>query len=218
MSLQHSALDAIPDLSDTQVIVYTEYQRSGAAGDRGSGHLSADDGDADRAEIESGARLFVLRRFVRLHHFRGWHRHLLGALARPRISERGGAQAAGRRDAHLGTGRDRRRLGLSICAAVQGQIAGRPALTAGLDHPLRHLQGRRRRRGRQRRRLRQAIQRRRRSEPAAGAGHPACESARCDPRQQHGCRRPHGGAVGIRIHRARPWLRQKPCRSCRTSC
>src|SRR5260370_13365740 len=25
-SLQHSALDAIPDLSDTQVIVYTEYQ------------------------------------------------------------------------------------------------------------------------------------------------------------------------------------------------
>ena len=67
----------------------------------------------------------------------------------------------------LGPGCDRRRLGLSICAAVEGEIAGRPAIPAGLDHPLRHLQGRRRRRSRQRRRLRQAIQHRRRSEPAA---------------------------------------------------
>ena len=35
-------LDAIPDLSDVQVIVYTEYPGPGAAGGRGSGHLSPD--------------------------------------------------------------------------------------------------------------------------------------------------------------------------------
>ena len=40
-ALIHLPLDAIPDLSDTQVIVYTEYPGPGAAGDRGSGHLSA---------------------------------------------------------------------------------------------------------------------------------------------------------------------------------
>ena len=74
-------------------------QGPGAAGHRGPGHLSADDGDADGAEIESGARLFVLRRLVRLHHLRGRHRHLLGALARARISQRRRAQTARRRDA-----------------------------------------------------------------------------------------------------------------------
>ena len=36
-SLQHSALDAIPDLSDTQVIVYTEYQ--GQAPQIGRAHV-----------------------------------------------------------------------------------------------------------------------------------------------------------------------------------
>ena len=49
------------------------------------------------------------------------------------------------------------------------------------------------------------------------AGYPACESARCGPRQQHGRRRPHGGALGVRIRRPRTWLRQKPRRSLRTS-
>ena len=80
-------LDAIPDLSDVQVIVYTEYPGPGAAGGRGPGHLSADHGDADRAAGESGARLLVLRRLLRLRHFRGRHRHLLGALPGARISE-----------------------------------------------------------------------------------------------------------------------------------
>ena len=78
-ALRHLPLDAIPDLSDTQVIVYTELSGPGAAGGRGSGHLSADDRHADRAEIEGRARLFLLRRFLRLHHLRGRHGHLLGA-------------------------------------------------------------------------------------------------------------------------------------------
>jgi Cu/Ag efflux pump CusA len=49
-------VDAIPDLSDVQVIIYTEY--TGRAADRrGPGHLSAHEGDARGAEVEGGARL-----------------------------------------------------------------------------------------------------------------------------------------------------------------
>ena len=92
----------------------------GAAGDRGPGHLSADHGDADRAELEGGARLLVLRRVVRLCHLRGRHRHLLGALARAGISQRRGLAAARRRDADPRPRRHRRRLGLPICRDVEG--------------------------------------------------------------------------------------------------
>jgi hypothetical protein len=80
-------LDALPDLSDVQVIVYTEVPRPGAAGGRGPGHLSADHGHAVGAEVEGGARLLLLRRVLRLHHLRGRHRHLLGALARAGVPQ-----------------------------------------------------------------------------------------------------------------------------------
>ena len=94
--------------------------RPGAAGDRGPGHLSADDGHADRAEVEGRARLLVLRRLVRLRHLRGRHRHLLGAFARARIPQRRGLAAARRRDADDRPGRDRRRLGLPVRGDVEG--------------------------------------------------------------------------------------------------
>ena len=91
--------------------------RPGAAGGRGPGHLSADHGDADRAEIAGGARLLLLRRVLRLRDFRGRHRPLLGALAGARISQLCRAAAAGGRDAEPRARRDRRRLGLSIRGA-----------------------------------------------------------------------------------------------------
>ena len=96
------------------------------------------DGDADGAEVQGGARLLVLRRLVRLRHLRGRHRHLLGALARARISQRRRAQAAGRRDADARARRDRRRLGLSVraCMATKHD-ARRAALAAGLAGALR---------------------------------------------------------------------------------
>src|SRR5712675_2449645 len=56
--------------------------RPGAAGYRGSGHLSADHGAARGAALQGGARLLLLRRVLRLCRIRGRHRSLLGALAR----------------------------------------------------------------------------------------------------------------------------------------
>ena len=67
----------------------------GAADRREPGHLSADHDDAVGAGREDGARLFVLRRLVRLRAVRGRHRPVLGALARARVPEPGAVAPAG---------------------------------------------------------------------------------------------------------------------------
>jgi Cu(I)/Ag(I) efflux system membrane protein CusA/SilA len=128
---------------------------------RGPGHLSADDGDADRAEIEGGARLLLLRRLLRLRHLRGRHRHLLGALAACSNISTPRRAPAGRRDADLGP--DATGVGWVYQYAVIAKELNLAdtALAPGLEPALRAGQGRGRRRSRQRRRLRQAIQRRR---------------------------------------------------------
>jgi Cu(I)/Ag(I) efflux system membrane protein CusA/SilA len=106
-------LDAIPDLSDTQVIVYTEYpgQAPQVVEDQVTYPLTT---AMLRCRAQSGARLLVLRRLVRLRDLRGRHRHLLGAQPRAGISERrarnGCRKASRRRWARC----DRRRLGLPI--------------------------------------------------------------------------------------------------------
>ena len=51
----------------------------------GPGHLPDRERHAGRAESEGRARLLRFRLLVRLHHLRGRHRHLLGALAHARI-------------------------------------------------------------------------------------------------------------------------------------
>ena len=188
--------------------------RPGAAGGRGSGHLSADHGDAERAEIEGGARLLVLRRLLRLRHLRGRHRPLLGALARARISQFGRPPAARRRDAEPRAGRHRRRLGLSIRRARRAEEPRRTAHasrtgTSATASP------------------------RRKASPkspasAASSSNTAWWSIRAGCRrsasrlskvrdairaEQHRCRRPHGRAVRDRIRRARARLYQEPDRS-----
>jgi Cu/Ag efflux pump CusA len=59
-------LDAIPDLSDTQVIVYTEFsgQAPQVVEDLSAHHVSA-----QCAKIKGRARVFVLWRIVHLHYF-----------------------------------------------------------------------------------------------------------------------------------------------------
>ena len=214
----HLPLDAIPDLSDTQVIVYTEYpgQAPQVVEDQVTYPLTT--AMLTVPKSTRGARLLVLRRVVRLRDLRGRHGHLLGALARARISQRRRAPAAGGRDADARARRDRRGLGLPIRRCRQGQDAGRTALAPGLDvrYGLAKAEGV--------------------AEVASVGGfvkqynvvvdpqrlralrHSALQGPRRHPRQQHGCRRPHGRAVRVRVHGARPRLSQGHRRSSRRSC
>ncbi len=68
-AVRNIPLDAIPDLSDTQVIIYTPWE--GQAPNIIEDQVTYPDHDQDafRAARESGARLLVLRLLVRLCHF-----------------------------------------------------------------------------------------------------------------------------------------------------
>ena len=66
-------LDAIPDLSDVQVIVYTEYPGQAPQVVEDQVTYPLDHRDAERAEVARSARVLVLWRVVRLRDFRGWH-------------------------------------------------------------------------------------------------------------------------------------------------
>ncbi len=95
-SYLRTPVDALPDLSDVQVIVRTPYPGPGAAAGRGPGHLSAHDGAAVGAGRDDGARLLVLWRLVRQRAVRGRHGPLLGSVAGTGIPEPGrGAPAGG---------------------------------------------------------------------------------------------------------------------------
>ena len=86
-SLLSTPIDAIPDLSDVQVIVYTEYkgQSPRIVEDQVTYPLTTVAGFGARGE--GGARVFVFRLLARLRHFQGRHRYLLGAQPRARISQ-----------------------------------------------------------------------------------------------------------------------------------
>jgi len=59
-AVRNTPVDAIPDLSDVQVIIKTSVSRAGAAGRGGPGYLSADDRHAVGAWGVYGAWVFVL--------------------------------------------------------------------------------------------------------------------------------------------------------------
>jgi len=134
-ALKHLPLDAIPDLSDTQVIVYTEYKRAGPAGHRGPGDLSTDDSHADGAEVEVVRGFSVLRGFVR-YIISKTARYLLGAFAGARISQCRGAQAADRRSRRHWDRTPPASAGLSVRPSVEQHVAGRSAFAAGLERSL----------------------------------------------------------------------------------
>ena len=115
-AVAHTPLEALPDLSDVQVIVQADYneQAPRIVEDQVTYPIAAEmlkvPGRAD------GARLLVLRRVVRLRHLRGRHGSLLGALARAGVPERHQGQAPGERDADARPRRHRPRLGLPVRA------------------------------------------------------------------------------------------------------
>ena len=157
-TLPRLKLDALPDLSDTQVIVQTTLG-SLARPPRGPGHLSDRLRAPGRAEGEGGARLLRLRLVAGLRPVRGRHRPLLGALARPRAAC-AGSSATLPEGANPVLGPDATGVGWVYQYALvdrerQARL-GRAALAPGLDAALRAPQRPRRRRGRVVRRLRQA--------------------------------------------------------------
>ena len=181
--------------------------RPGAAGGRGSGHLPADHRAALGAEIEGRARLLLLRRLLRLRHFRGRHRHLLGALAGAGVRQFG-RPASCRKGVTPTLGPDATGVGwvYQYARAGQGQDAGRVAHLAGLVSALPAGQGAGRGRGGQHRRLRAAVPGDGRSGQAEGLRHSADARRRGDPQFQPRRRRPHAGDGRDRIHGARPRL------------
>ncbi len=154
--------------------------RPGAADRRESDHLSADDDNALGTWSENRPWLLDVRRFVRLHPVRGWHRPVLGALARSRISEPGAIALACAGQDLAGPRCDRRGLGLRIRAdrphGQDGPVA--TARAAGLVPEIRVEGGPQCIGGCERRRHGSPVPDRARSRSAARLQHSARQSDR----------------------------------------
>ena len=205
-------LDAIPDLSDVQVIVYTEYpgQAPQVVEDQVTYPLTTAMLSVPKSRVVRGFSFFGVS-FVYVIFEDGTDLYW----ARSRVLEYLSSAApspAGRCRAQPRSRCDRRRVGLPVRRPWRPEEPRRAAHHSGLVRPLRHRQGGGRGRGRERRRLRQAIQRRDRSPPAAGARHSAVEDPRRLAHQQHGCRRANGRARRNGIRGARARLHQEPGR------
>ena len=96
-ALRHVPLDALPDISDVQVIIHTEWagEPPNVIEDQVTYPIvSALLVGASREECTCADHVWRFLRFCRLS---GWHRPLLGALARDRIPAADCRQAACRR-------------------------------------------------------------------------------------------------------------------------
>ena len=206
-SMNNVALDAIPDLSDTQVIVYSRWDRSpDIIEDQVTYPIVTAMLGAPKVQAVRGFSDFGYS-FVYVIFEDGtdiyWARtRTLEYLSSVLQSLPQGSKT------ELGPGRHRSRLDLPVRAGGQfGQAQpGGPAVAPGLVSAL-SPQVRARRRGScAHRRIRQAVPGERRSEPAAGLQHPDQQGGRRHPRQQQRNRRPHDRAGRRRVHGARPRL------------
>ena len=206
-------LDAIPDLSDTQVIVYTEYsgQAPQVVEDQVTYPLTTAMLTVPKSRVVRGFSYFGVS-FVYVIFEDGtdiyWAR-----CAGSRISQRGSPPSAGGRGPGAGTGRHRRGLGLPVCLLAKDRSLAelRTLQDFYVRYGLAKAEGV--------------------AEIASVGGfvkqynividpqrlrslrHSAIKSARRGARQQHGCRRAHHRALGVRIRRARPGLSQGHSRS-----
>ena len=135
------SLDAIPDLSDTQVIVYTEMpgQAPQVVEDQVTYPLTTALLAVPRSRAVRGFSFFGVS-FVYVIFEDGTDIYW----ARSRVLEylnSAHREAAGRGQAGAGAGRDRGRLGLSVRRGGREPHARRTSLAAGLVHPLRPRQG-----------------------------------------------------------------------------
>ena len=93
-SMERVALDAVPDLNDTQVIIYSRWDRSPDIIEDQvtypivSAMLGA-------PKVKNGARVFRFWLLICVCHFRGGYRHLLGAFTDPGVSCQRPSRSAG---------------------------------------------------------------------------------------------------------------------------
>ena len=201
-------LDAIPDLSDVQVIVYTEYpgQAPQVVEDLVTYPLTTAMLSVPKSRVVRGFSFFGVS-FVYVIFEDGTDLYW----ARSRVLEY--LNSATRRlpsGVAPSLGPDATGVGWVYQYVVRGAQKNLAELRSIQDWSpaLRVDQSGRRCGNRQRRRFREAIQRCDRPASAPIAGNFTCQSARCLAREQYRCRRSHGRASRNRIRCARPRLRQ----------
>ncbi len=112
-SIHRVPLDAIPDLSDTQVIIYSRWNQSpDIVEDQVTYPIVS--AMTRRAGGARGARNLRLRLLLRLRHLRRRHRSVLGAVAHARVPVTGAPAAARGRPDRARPRRHRSRLDLSV--------------------------------------------------------------------------------------------------------
>ena len=136
-TLRHIPVDAIPDLSDTQVIVYSRWDRSpDIIEDQVTYPIVTALLGAPNVKTIRGFSDFGFS--LRLRHLQGRHRPLLGAQPRARVPEQDPAAAAGGRADRARARRHRRRLGVPVRARgrQRASLPRRPAHVPGLEPAL----------------------------------------------------------------------------------
>ena len=202
-------LDAIPDLSDVQVIVFTDYpgQAPQVVEDQVTYPLTTAMLTVPRSKVVRGFSFFGVS-FVYVIFEDGTDPYW----ARSRVLEYLNA-AASRLPAGVTPtlGPDATGVGWVYQYAVVAKEMSLAELRSLQDWVVRfaRLQGRGRLGSRQRRRLRQAIFDRRRSVAHARPGRDAGRDRRGGAQQQHGYRRAHRRNLRIRVHGARPRLSEE---------
>ena len=208
-TLQHIPVDAIPDLSDTQVIVYSRWDRSpDIIEDQVTYPIVTALLGAPKVKTIRGFSDFGFS-YVYVIFQDGtdiyWARsRVLEYLSKiqPRPARRASARSSARRD--------RRRLGLPVRAGrrLGHALARRPAHAPGLEPALPAAVRARRGRGRLDRRLRPAVPGHRRPEPPEGLRPLHHGRRRGGAREQQRGRRPAARVRRAGVHGPRPRLRE----------
>ncbi len=203
-------LDALPDLSDTQVIIYSRWDRSPDIMEDQVTYPIVSCA-ARSAEGQGGARPLGLRLLLRLRHLSGRDRHLLGAVARPGVPVEDPAATPRWRANGTGPGRERGRVGLPVRAGgpQRNPFARRAAVLPGLDAAVRDSIGAGSLRSGVDRRVPEAVPGHRRPQPPRRLQHPARRGGEGGSQLEQRGRRPPAGMGRDRVHGPRPRLREE---------
>ena len=212
-AVTHTPLDAIPDLSDVQVIIFTEYpgQAPRIVEDQVTYPITTKMLSVPFAKVVRGYCFFDFS-FVYVIFEDGTDLYWARSRVLEYLSQLQGQLPRG---VTPSLGPDATGVGWAFMYALTSKTHDLQQLRSIQDWYLKYeLTGDRGRlRGRQHRRLREAVPGDRRSGEAARLRHPAQQGAAGDPALQQRGRRPGDGDVGDRVHPARQGLRHRPERA-----